>query len=308
MNLKHIQYVLTVLREGNITAAAKKLYVSQPALSQTIKQAEMLLGAPIFDRTTDPISLTYVGQKYVEAAKQVMMIDSNLHAIVEDTKTETHGRIRLGISIQRGMQLLPLVIPPFVQRYPYVKMDLVEHGSDTLEKLTQEGQCDIALITTSKKPNNLEYVLIENEQLVLMAARTTQLAKRFKHGEAIDINDCKDEKFVSLRVGHSVRKIQDRLFDRHQFTPNILFETNSLEAAKQVAARANALMICPYVYIANSPELLYRVQCHPINNNDYERHFYFAYRKGLYITHYMEDFLQIVREKLALIAGEGHMM
>ena len=58
MNMKHIQYVLTVLREGSITGASKKLYVSQPALSQTIKQIEQDLGAPIFDRTTDPISLT----------------------------------------------------------------------------------------------------------------------------------------------------------------------------------------------------------------------------------------------------------
>ena len=72
MNMKHIQYVLTVLREGSITAASKKLYVSQPALSQTIKQIEQDLGAPIFDRTTDPISLTYAGRKYVDAAEQML--------------------------------------------------------------------------------------------------------------------------------------------------------------------------------------------------------------------------------------------
>ena len=63
MNMKHIQYVLTVLREGSITAASKRLYVSQPALSQTIKQIEQDLGAPIFDRSTDPISLTYALRK-----------------------------------------------------------------------------------------------------------------------------------------------------------------------------------------------------------------------------------------------------
>lgn len=55
MNFKHINYVLTILNEGSITAASKKLFVSQPALSQTIKLIEQDLGAPIFDRTTDPI-------------------------------------------------------------------------------------------------------------------------------------------------------------------------------------------------------------------------------------------------------------
>ena len=50
LNFKHINYVLTVLTEGSITAASKKLFVSQPALSQTIKLIEQDLGAPIFDR------------------------------------------------------------------------------------------------------------------------------------------------------------------------------------------------------------------------------------------------------------------
>ena len=54
MNIKHAQYVLTVLKEGSITNAAKKLYVSQPSLSQMIKLAENNLGAPIFNRNTDP--------------------------------------------------------------------------------------------------------------------------------------------------------------------------------------------------------------------------------------------------------------
>lgn len=299
MNLKHINYVFAILREGSITAAAKKLFVSQPALSQTIKQVEADLGAPIFNRSTDPISLTYVGEKYIEAARQVMTIHSNLRAEVEETKKETHGRMRLGISIQRGLQLLPLVIPAFVQKYPYVKIELIEHGSDTLEKLTLSGQCDIALITTDQKPNNLSYILIENEDIVLMAARSTALAKRMPPGEPIDITDAAKENFVSMRAGHSVRTIQDRLFNRHQLSPNILLETNSLEAAKHIAARSDAVMICPYVYISNSPELLYRVHCYPIKNNDYERHFYLCYRQGLYFTKYMEDFTQIVREKLA---------
>ena len=58
MNEKHMQYVLTVLKEGSFTGAAKKLYVSQPSLSQIIKAAEANLGAPIFNRNTDPITLT----------------------------------------------------------------------------------------------------------------------------------------------------------------------------------------------------------------------------------------------------------
>ena len=298
MNMKHIQYVLTVLREGSITGASKRLYVSQPALSQTIKQIEQDLGATIFDRSTDPISLTFAGQKYVDAAQKILDIDRNLRAQIAETKDEIHGRIRVGISVQRGLQLLPLVVPEFSRLYPFIKIELVEHGSATLERMTIEGQCDIALVATNEKPNKLNYVLIENEQVVLMAARSTDLAHRFADGQPIAITEAQHERFVSMASGHSVRTVQDRLFDMHHISPSILLETKNMEAGKHVAARANAVMLIPQVYVSDSLDLRLRVQCHPILNNDYERHFYLCYRKGLYLPRYMEDFARIVCEKL----------
>ncbi len=300
MNPKHIQYVLTVHREGSITAASKKLYVSQPALSQTIKQIEQDLGAPIFDRSTDPISLTYAGQMYVEAAQQMLMLDRNLRAQISELKDQVHGHIRIGISAQRGLQLLPQVIPEYSRMYPFIKIELVEHGSDTLERMTSEGQCDIALVATNEKPNKLTYVLIENEQVVLMAARSTQLAHRFADGEPLAITEAAGERFVSMHAGHSVRLVQDRLFAQHHINPSILMETSNMEAGKNVAARSNAVMLIPHVYVANSLDLHYRVQCHPLLNNDYQRHFYLCYRKGLYLPKYMEDFVRIVCNKLGV--------
>ena len=119
MNEKHMQYVLTVLKEGSFTNAAKKLYVSQPSLSQIIKTAESNLGAPIFNRSTDPITLTPAGQLYVEAARQVTTISTNLVKQVEELSNEEFGKIRLGISVQRGMELLPELYPRFKKRFPH---------------------------------------------------------------------------------------------------------------------------------------------------------------------------------------------
>lgn len=297
MNLKHAQYVLTVLRVGSMTEAAKQLYISQPALSQTIRQAEEQLGTPIFNRDTTPLSLTYAGQMYVKAAREVMS-DTNLLNEIEEIKKESHGRMRLGFSVQRGMQLLPLVIPEFTKRYPYVRIELHEHGSDTLEQLLLEGVCDLALITTSAKRRELHYELLENEEIVLMADKNTDIARRVPDGTPIDISEAEDESFVMLRHGHSVRAVQEQLFQLHNFTPKVLLESNSLELAKRVAANAHAVMLCPYVYIAQSPEVRARVHCYPIRDMDYERHLYLCYRKDLYFARFMEDFLEIVRSKL----------
>ena len=68
--------------------------------------------------------------------------------------------------------------------------------------------------------------------------------------------------------------------------------------AKRFAARANAVMLIPQVYVTQ--DLQYRVQCHPVLNNDYERHFYLCYRRGMYLTRYMTDFIRLVCEKLGV--------
>lgn len=78
MTERHIEYVLTIAREGSITAASRKLYVSQPSLSQTIKLIERNLGAEIFNRRTEPISMTPAGEMYIEAARKVLAIEEAL--------------------------------------------------------------------------------------------------------------------------------------------------------------------------------------------------------------------------------------
>lgn len=296
MNEKHMQYVLTVLKEGSFTNAAKKLYVSQPSLSQIIKTAESNLGAPIFDRSTDPITLTPAGQLYVEAARQVTTISTNLRKQVEELSKEEFGTIRLGISVQRGMELLPELYPRFKKRFPHVGLELHEQGSATMEKSVLEGEVGIALLTTFPRHEELVYDLIQEEKLVLIVNRECELAKRIAPGTPIDILEARDETFISSQSGHSVRTIQDSLFITRDMKPKIDLVTISIEVGKHVVAASPVVMACPdsYVEIDNSPDSAYF--SYPILGVENPRHFYACYRKDMYLTKYMKGFLEILHE------------
>lgn len=296
MNEKHMQYVLTVLKEGSFTNAAKKLYVSQPSLSQIIKTAESNLGAPIFDRSTDPITLTPAGQLYVEAARQVTTISTNLRKQVEELSKEEFGTICLGISVQRGMELLPELYPRFKKRFPHVGLELHEQGSATMEKSVLEGEVGIALLTTFPRHEELVYDLIQKEQLVLIVNRECELAKRIAPGTPIDILEARDETFVSSQSGHSVRTIQDSLFITRDMKPKIDLVTISIEVGKHVVAASPVVMACPdsYVETDNSPDSAYF--SYPILGVENPRHFYACYRKDMYLTKYMKGFLEILHE------------
>ena len=296
MNEKHMQYVLTVLKEGSFTNAAKKLYVSQPSLSQIIKTAESNLGAPIFDRSTDPITLTPAGQLYVEAARQVTTISTNLRKQVEELSKEEFGTIRLGISVQRGMELLPELYPRFKKRFPHVGLELHEQGSATMEKSVLEGEVGIALLTTFPRHEELVYDLILEEKLVLIVNRECELAKRIAPGTPIDILEARDETFISSQSGHSVRTIQDSLFITRDMKPKIDLVTISIEVGKHVVAASPVVMACPdsYVETDNSPDSAYF--SYPILGVENPRHFYACYRKDMYLTKYMKGFLEILHE------------
>ena len=296
MNEKHMQYVLTVLKEGSFTNAAKKLYVSQPSLSQIIKTAESNLGTPIFDRSTDPITLTPAGQLYVEAARQVTTISTNLRKQVEELSKEEFGTIRLGISVQRGMELLPELYPRFKKRFPHVGLELHEQGSATMEKSVLEGEVGIALLTTFPRHEELVYDLIQEEKLVLIVNRECELAKRIAPGTPIDILEARDETFISSQSGHSVRTIQDSLFITRDMKPKIDLVTISIEVGKHVVAASPVVMACPdsYVETDNSPDSAYF--SYPILGVENPRHFYACYRKDMYLTKYMKGFLEILHE------------
>ena len=212
MNEKHMLYVLTVLKEGSFTNAARKLFVSQPSLSQIVKSAESTLGAPIFNRNTDPITLTPAGQLYVDAAKQITTISTNLTKQIEELSNEEFGKLRLGISVQRGMEILPYIYPRFKQQFPHVDLILHEQGSANMERSLIEGTVGIALLTTSPKYEELVYELIQHESMDLIVNKECELAKRILPGTPIDIKEAKDEIFVCSKHGHSARTILDTLF------------------------------------------------------------------------------------------------
>ena len=74
MNPKQAQYIKTIAQCGSLTAAAKTLFVSQPSLSQMLRQIETEIGLPIFDRSVSPLRPTYAGEKYLQAAERILEI------------------------------------------------------------------------------------------------------------------------------------------------------------------------------------------------------------------------------------------
>ena len=297
MNLKQAHYIQTIAECGSITAAAKKLYVSQPSLSQMLRHVEEELGVEIFDRSTAPFRLTYAGEKYLHAAQLMLSAQAQLESEIREIRHEYSGRLRLGISVSRGLQVLPPVIPKFVAQYPKVKLELVEGGSDTLGSMLKEGKIDLALAATEPSDPDMTYELIEQETIGVLAGRDSLIARKFPSGTTVTIDDVKDERFVSLCKGHSARAVQDKIFRKTGLNPEVLIETDSLEVGKRITLDAGACMILPNIYI-DGYVTHKKGSFYPLANENHLRHFYACYRRNSFVPQYVYRFIQIVIDEL----------
>ena len=144
MDLKELDYIVTVANEGSISRAAEKLFMSQSSLSQAIRVQD--LGTPIFVRTARGVRPTSAGEAFIFHARQILQQYQEARSEASDIENLKGGTVIFGISTYRGTYLLPPVLKKFHALYPRVHVEICEMDSIDLENKILEGLLDLALI------------------------------------------------------------------------------------------------------------------------------------------------------------------
>ena len=131
------EYVYEVYRDRSFSKAARRLYLSQPALSTAVKKAEQELGSPIFDRSVSPIQLTEEGRVYIDAAERIMHIRQEMMACVDDMSHLHTGRITIAGTAFFLSYVVPRVVKRFSALYPRQAQKICTEKShaDSTEKI-----------------------------------------------------------------------------------------------------------------------------------------------------------------------------
>jgi len=298
MNLHNAKYILTIVREGSISAASHKLFISQSALSQTIKQVEANLGTTIFDRKGGKLNLTYAGEVYINTARQMIMLENNLKSELQELHEENCGLLRFGISAHYGMTVLPAALKEFIIKYPHVKIHVEEAGSSTQVKLLKEGVIDIALARTVQRKAGLVYQLLQEECIGLLASQGSNLFHKYPNGTKIDLTDAVEDSFVFLKEGHSARSTQDRIAALYGLSLKKLIELDSSEIAKRVTLSCGCVMVIPRSLVSHKSSYPDSFHFYPLHQIPSEQHTYIIYRENLYLTQYMRDWIALITNQM----------
>lgn len=248
MDLKEFEYVLAINEERSFSKAAKRLFISQPSLSQYINRLEGQLGVTIFDRNTIPLSLTYEGELYIESVKSIMNIIEGLQKKFDDVTDLKKGRVNIGLTPSKANNPLPAILPVFKKEYPGIDLTITEGPSSQLEDMLTRGQVDICLLNLPIKSKGIEYEPIIKENLYL-AAPPDFVPKSTAQNDTpypqINIEDLEDEQFILLHPSQRLRQIADSLFVKASVKPKILLETSSIETALRLSASGMGFCLVP---------------------------------------------------------------
>lgn len=252
MDFRQLQYISTVAEYKSFTNAAKALYISQPSLSHFVSKVEQEMGARLFDRSTNPLTLTYAGEQYLQFAQQILRLNDELTKEFRDITTNQKGRLRVGMPRDRAAYMLPIVLPLYKKAYPGIEVQLYEGNTESLLAAVSSGKTDFAILPHHFTDKYLDSVTIYEEELLLVAAHGQIDQRNLSIGTSkmVEVDTLRERPFILLRRGHSIRNSIDLFFNSHHIQPKIAMETSSNIIAYRMAASGLALAIVPHLTVS----------------------------------------------------------
>lgn len=241
MLLRHIQYFLAVANHGSFTRAAASLHVSQPALSQQIKQLEESLRATLFDRTGRSIRLTDAGEAFqLHARRALQEIDAGKRAI-HDVRDLSRGSLRIAMTPTFTAYLIGPLVDTFHRLHPGVAINVQEMSQERMEDMLLDDAVDIGIAFDEVRSPDIEVHPFLVETMALVVGRTHPLAKRRK----VPLKALNDESMVMLGPSFSTREHIDRYCRQHGIHPGVAMEVDSIGAVVQIVRRGSLSTLLP---------------------------------------------------------------
>ena len=249
MDLRQFQYIMKVVETGNITKAADALYMTQPALSRFIAKVEKDEGIRIFDRSTNPISLTFEGDRYVDAVRRMLEIEAGLREELAAISGHRKGKLVIGIPPARAAGMLPAFLPEFVRQNPGVNVHTVEHNSRQLREDVLKGAVDFAILPLTEPLDGYRCEPLYEEELFLVTPKGMLGEGDWQAGQGdipvVRMEALDGRPFILLKHGHGIRSALDVLFNCHGVKPAVSMETTNNETAFGLAAAGLGMAIVP---------------------------------------------------------------
>jgi len=242
MKLDQLQYLVAIVEHGSLRSAARRLDVPQPALTRSIRSLERELGGALFLRETTGMVLTAMGRRFHVRASNIANEARRAQDEIAQHRGEDRGTVVAALSIMPHVGMLPFALKAFRQRYPSVKLQVIEGLFPDAEGPLREGIVDFylgAAPRASPAPGLAMHKLFDNR-------RTVVCRKGHPLGTARSLKALQDADWAITGVDYDVEDDIARLFESHNLSPpRVVLQASSAMSIMVSLAHSDLLAMLP---------------------------------------------------------------
>jgi len=289
MELRQIKYFLKAKELLNFTAAAESLYISQSTLSQQIKQLEIELGIPLFDRIGKRIVLTEAGEAFSYYAKKSLDKSNEAFLAIQDLKSLKSGELRIGVSY--GLRLtLVTALKDFTQKFPSIQIKITFNTTQNLIHLLDESKLDFILsFKDDVNAPNLSYIKLFSSKMCFVTSKQNDLKIN-----DINLKDIVNYRLIMPSNEYSTTHFIIERFKKENIKSLFSIEINDIPTLLEMVKTGDWSTILAETTVSNENDL----QSIPIKGDKMIREAGIIYQKDAYKTIAMQKFFEILNKHI----------
>ena len=232
MKLQQLKYLLAIVDNGlNITAAAEKLYTSQPGVSKQLKLLEEELGLQLFVRKGKSLGgITAAGEQVIDRARSIMQEVENIRSLASEYFDEEEGTLSIATTHTQARYVLPEVIRKFRDRYPQVNLNLHQGTSEQIADMVKANDIDFAIATGSHDLfDDLLLVPSYHWDRKIIVPRDHELATL---GRKLTLQDLAEHPLVTYVFSFGGQSSLKRAFADQGLEPDVVFTARDADVIK----------------------------------------------------------------------------
>ncbi len=289
LTLRQIEIFLKVVEQGHLTNVAKKMGLSQSAVSMSIKELENILGRPLFDRINKKLILNEVGRSFHQAVEPIYRKMEDIE--YEFQNTADKGTVRVGASTTIVDYLIPRIACRYMGEYPDVRIQLKEGNTRDIAAMVKHGELDMGFVEGSVEEPDLIKEVIGDDELIVVTANET-IASRSCY-----IDELAEERWILREEGSGTRATFLDYIKESVPNLNIFMELGHTESIKSLLMSGKALTCVSALAVREELEEG-RLKKVPIKNFHCTRHFYAIYHKDKYRSELFSKFLEFSKKMI----------
>src|SRR6267142_399343 len=254
MDLRHLRYFLAVAEAGSFSRAADRLGISQPSVSQQMRDLEAGLRVSLFQRRGKRILLTPAGQIFQEHARAILRHLENFLQELTSEPGQLRGALHVGVVPILNVALMPPLLGIFAAKHPGIGLTVEEISSTEIETAIEEGRMDVGLGFLTRHSPKLRYERLCTDEFALVVAENHPWANR----RVVEFSKLHQQRLLQLPDTFVMRRMADEICRKHQVRPHMVAEINAIETLLRSLAPVQAATLMPKIALLGRENLKLR--------------------------------------------------